>query len=736
MRLPKASLVGTLLEEEALDTVVGGRYRLKSFLARGGMGAVFLCDDLRLSGQRWAIKVLLPAYRVESSMLAESFRREAEMLARLRHPSLPAIVDSFVEGERHYLVMEYIAGPTLTRYLEETGPVSQSQALQWGWELAELLNYLHCQNPPVIFRDLKPDNILVSEGQRLKLVDFGLARCFRQGQRRDTQAVGSIGYSPPEQWEDRDQSDGRSDLYGWGGVMHFLLTGKPPSPTYSQQKLAQYRPDLDPRLEYSILKCLEPDPGLRYQMAGELIRQLNKLRSGEPATAAASPGRGPALLFLPALLLALLAWAAWPGAASSSSSGPMQLRDILVRSAPLKAELYAKMKGQPLQHWIEPLQKLTHDFPLDGEAQILLNNARVAEKPALHLPVISSISGSEYEGMQMLTGLALAQREINERGGVRDALHPEQPAHPLVLDFVNCDSRQSLTLEAYQRAASQPQYALAIGPWSSQQLLLISPIVESSGFPTIAPTASDPRTTHLGPNSLTVADTDGGRVRALATYFARQGLKRAAIMSNQESVVGHSAAARFRQEFTALGGSTLADLGYLQDTTEYTALLDQLEGLGADCLFMPDYRAEVVRGVVRQLRARGSQVKVGSLAAVYSGTAVDDGQAMGGLVVSSYYFPQNNAPQVRNFAARYRKFTGAATPSHREVYSYDCLNLIAQAISQAGFERAALRDYLNSLGKTRPPYRGVGGDFSPSRQQETRQVYLLEMREGKLQVLP
>lgn len=726
------------LPEDVLETVVGGRYQLKSFLARGGMGAVFLCDDLRLSGQRWAIKVLMPAYRVDATMLADSFRREAEMLARLRHPGLPVIVDSFVEGERHYLVMEYIAGPTLSRHLEETGLLSQPQALQWGLELAELLNYLHTQTPPVIFRDLKPDNILVSEGNRLKLVDFGLARRFREGQKRDTQAVGSIGYSPPEQWEDRDQSDGRSDLYGWGAVMHFLLTGKPPSPTYSHQKLGQYRSDLDPRLEYSILKCLEPDPGLRYQSTGELIRHLHKLQSGPPAESAVSPRRGPALLLLlPGLLLVLLAWAAWPGAAFTSSNEPLQLRDILAQTAPLKAELYKRMNGQPLEQWIEPLKKFTHNFPLDGEAQILLGNALVAggPHPALRLPVISSISGSEYEGMQMLTGLALAQREINGRGGVRDALHPEQPARPLVLEFVNCDSRQSLTLEAYQRAASQPQYALAIGPWSSQQLLLISPIVEAAGFPTIAPTASDPRTTHLGPNSLTVADTDGGRVRSLADYFARQGLKRAAIMSNQESVVGHSAAARFRQEFTALGGTTLADLGYLQDTDDYTSLLEQLEGLGADCLFMPDYRAGVVRRVVRQLRARGSQIKVGSLAAVYSGTAVDDGQAMGGLVVSSYFFPQNSDTQVRSFGDRYREFTGTSTPSHREVYSYDCLNLIAQAISQAGFQRAALRDYLNSLGKTRPPYRGVGGEFSPSRQQETRHVYLLEMRDGKLQVL-
>jgi len=193
--------------------------------------------------------------------LEESFRREAEMLAQLRHPSLPAIVDSFVEGTRHYLVMEYIPGATLSRHIEESGPVSHEQALQWGLELAEVLSYLHAQSPPVIFRDLKPDNVLVSEGKRLKLVDFGLARHFRPGQSRDTQAAGSIGYSSPEQWEDRDQSDQRSDIYGWGAVMHFLLSGKPPSATYGQQKLIQFRPDLDARLEALVLKVPGTGPG-------------------------------------------------------------------------------------------------------------------------------------------------------------------------------------------------------------------------------------------------------------------------------------------------------------------------------------------------------------------------------------------------------------------------------------------------------------------------------------------
>ena len=715
-----------------LGSVIQGRYRLKSFLARGGMGSVFLCDDLRLSGQKWAIKEMLSAHPLETSLLQESFRREAEMLARLRHPSLPAIVDSFMDGNRHYLVMEYIAGTTLGRHIEESGPVSHEQSLQWGLELAEVLDYLHAQSPPVIFRDLKPDNVLVAEGKRLKLVDFGLARHFRPGKSRDTQAAGSIGYSPPEQWEDREQTDQRSDIYGWGAVMHFLLSGKPPSATYGQQKLNQLRPDLDTRMDSLILKCLEPDPGLRYQNCGELIRRLRELRGGSARPTAPSPRPMPLPGMLAALLLMALGWVAWARRPAPVLPEPLQLREILAQTAPLKA----KLRHRPLEQSIGPLQKLTHDYPLDGKAQILLGNALALQsrRPLFHIPVVSSISGSEYEGMQMLVGLALAQRELNQIG-VRNARHPEAGPGQIVLDFINCESRQDLTLEAYLKVASDQKYALGIGPWSSQQMLAVAPIVESAGFPTIAPTVSDPRTNHLGPNCLTVADSDDGRVNALAKFFAESGLKRAVILSNEENVVGHSSANRFRREFTALGGTVVAELGYLQNTLDYSAQLDRLGQVRADCLFMPDYRAGVVRSVVRLLRARGSKLRVGSLAAIYSGAALNEGRPLEGLVVCSYFFAQAPSPQVQDFVMRYQKFTDSPTPSHREAYSYDCLNLIARAIGEVGFERSRLREYLNALGKSLPAYRGVSGEFSPSRQKETRHAYILEMREGKLQVL-
>ncbi|MFN8610070.1 MAG: ABC transporter substrate-binding protein [Vulcanimicrobiota bacterium] len=173
----------------------------------------------------------------------------------------------------------------------------------------------------------------------------------------------------------------------------------------------------------------------------------------------------------------------------------------------------------------------------------------------------------------------------------------------------------------------------------------------------------------------------------------------------------------------------------LGETEDYRSILDRVEQVQADCLFIPDYRAGVVRDIVLQLKARGSRLKVGSLAAVYTGTALQDTRGISDLVVCSYFFPEDESAPVHNFVVRYQAFTRSATPSHREAFAYDCLYLVARAIAEVGYDRAQLREYLNSLGRTRPAYLGISGEFTPSRQKESRHAYILEFRNGRLEKL-
>ncbi|MEW6284541.1 MAG: serine/threonine-protein kinase, partial [Candidatus Eremiobacterota bacterium] len=281
------------------------RYLVVRLLGRGGMGAVYLAEDQRLSGRLWAVKEMVCYDQVMVAQATQNFEREAQMLAGLRHKSLPMITDYFSEGGRSYLVMEFVEGVTLSRVVEQEGPLPELVAMRWALELTQVLDYLHRQHPPVIFRDLKPENIMVThsvsgpagEQRLIKLIDFGLARHFDPEKRRDTQASGSVGYAAPEQWEDSRQTDRRSDIYSLGGTLYYILTGKAPSPIYGSHRIRPYRKDIGPDTEALVLRSLQPDPRQRYQDAAEVMRDvlliLARLGDPRPETPAPRPVAAP-----------------------------------------------------------------------------------------------------------------------------------------------------------------------------------------------------------------------------------------------------------------------------------------------------------------------------------------------------------------------------------------------------------------------------------------------------------
>ena len=162
-------------------------------------------------------------------MAVAQFRREAQLLRRLRHPNLPPVSDEFAIGDRNYLVMEYVPGSTLQQMLDRgEGPFPESRVVAWANQLCDVLDYLHRQQPPIIFRDLKPANIMIDREGTVKLIDFGIARLFTPGKSRDTTTLGTPGYAAPEQYG-KGQTDARSDLYALGATLPFLLTARDPA---------------------------------------------------------------------------------------------------------------------------------------------------------------------------------------------------------------------------------------------------------------------------------------------------------------------------------------------------------------------------------------------------------------------------------------------------------------------------------------------------------------------------
>ncbi len=223
--------MATSVEQLKPGTLLNGRYQITRPLGRGGMGTVFLAEHLQLQSILAIKEVCSPGQSEgEQQAALEQYQREARFLVHLDHPNLPKVTDAFVENDRFYLVMEYIEGVTLEARLKERAgrPLPVIQVIEWGLQIADVLAYLHNQNPPIIFRDLKPANVMVKPDNTIRLIDFGIARRFQLGAVQDTSLFGSVGYSPPEQFG-RQQTDARSDIYAFGVTLHQMLTGIDPS---------------------------------------------------------------------------------------------------------------------------------------------------------------------------------------------------------------------------------------------------------------------------------------------------------------------------------------------------------------------------------------------------------------------------------------------------------------------------------------------------------------------------
>ena len=226
--LSSSSPTGLLGEQPLLKQ----RYRLLAQIGSGGFGAVYQAEDTVLGDRKVAVKEmnqrgLTPE---EAQEATNAFRNEALLLAGLAHPNLPHIYDQFEEGGRWYLVMDFIEGETLEARLARMpgGRLPVQEVLKLGVQLCTVLDYLHTQQPPIIFRDLKPANIMITQSGDLFLIDFGIARHFKPGQTKDTVAFGSAGYAAPEQYG-KAQTTTQSDIYSLGATLHHLMSGHDPS---------------------------------------------------------------------------------------------------------------------------------------------------------------------------------------------------------------------------------------------------------------------------------------------------------------------------------------------------------------------------------------------------------------------------------------------------------------------------------------------------------------------------
>jgi len=267
-------------------TKVGGRYEIATLIGKGGMGAVYLVMDSRLGNKKCALKEMSRSGihdPVERQMAVDAFKQEAQILSNLSHPGLPRVTDYFSQENKHFLVMDYIEGQSLLELLDvRKTPFPVSRVSDWGIQLCDVLEYLHRHSPPIIYRDLKPDNIIVSTNrERIRLIDFGAARTHKPTQGKDTAAIGTPGYAPPEQYG-KGQTDPRSDLYALAATLHQLLTLHDPGIKLFQfPPVRSLNPNVSKDLETAISKAVEKDINHRLKSISELknILQDQKQKS-------------------------------------------------------------------------------------------------------------------------------------------------------------------------------------------------------------------------------------------------------------------------------------------------------------------------------------------------------------------------------------------------------------------------------------------------------------------------
>lgn len=255
-----------------MTTTFNDTYEVKSLIGQGGMSRVYLAEHKRLH-TRWAVKEVRKQQGSRFDFLAES-----NILKKLQHPMLPRIVDIFEDAECIYIVEDFVEGITLDDLLRQQRRVEESQGIQWFQDLCSVLRYLHTQEPnPIIYRDMKPSNIMLQPDGTLKLIDFGIAREYKHDSEADTTYIGTKGYAAPEQFG-KAQTDARTDIYALGVTIYHLLTGKSPyEPPYQFVPVRQLAPELSPGIEYILNKCIQPEPADRYQTVDELLDDLEHI---------------------------------------------------------------------------------------------------------------------------------------------------------------------------------------------------------------------------------------------------------------------------------------------------------------------------------------------------------------------------------------------------------------------------------------------------------------------------
>lgn len=360
-----------------IGSLVDGKYKILNEVGHGGMSIVYLAMNEKANKQ-WAIKEVRKDGVKDFEVVKQSLVAETDMLKKLNHPYLPDIVDVIEDDDRFLIVMDYIQGNSLSKAIEEYGALPQDDVIHWAKQLCDVLGYLHSQNPPIIYRDMKPANIMLKPDGNITLIDFGTAREFKEKNLADTTCLGTMGYAAPEQFGGMGQTDGRTDIYCLGATLYHLVTGKNPcEPPYEIRPIREINPSLSGGLERIILKCTQPNPANRYQNAAELMYALEHYDEIDDIYRKKQKRKLAAFITTSVITVILGATSIWGYVSAENKKS--ENYDNILKTADTYEDYYNAIITDPTRTdaYLKLNDMLTSDFALDKDEANILTKIQV-----------------------------------------------------------------------------------------------------------------------------------------------------------------------------------------------------------------------------------------------------------------------------------------------------------------------------------------------------------------------
>ena len=398
-----------------IGSVVDRKYKILSEVGHGGMSVVYLAINER-ANKTWAIKEVRKDGVVDFEAVKQGLVVETDMLKKLNHPHLPSIIDVIDTDDSFLIVMDYIEGKSLQSVLKSGGAQPLDRVVEWGKQLCDVLGYLHSREPAIIYRDMKPANVMLKPDGNITLIDFGTAREFKNRTKvEDTTCLGTRGYAAPEQFGGLGETDGRTDIYCLGATLYHLLTGHSPAdPPYEIKPLSYWDPSYEGTgIEKLINKCCQQDPGARYQDCEELMYALEHLEEENEREIRKRKRKWAAFITSAAVLLVGLLGMLGFGLAKRSAQSQtyeyyVQMAKKAVDLSEIESNCRSAMKISPTKRdaYDVLISRITEDARFTEEEMNTLNRCLNDGSPRHNLEYLRAGSPEAYDDLEYQIGMA------------------------------------------------------------------------------------------------------------------------------------------------------------------------------------------------------------------------------------------------------------------------------------------------------------------------------------------